>query len=200
MAATMSSRASTNTIIQRRTSHMARLPSTAEVGSSPGYVGDPWCRDSTASLNAHSPSRTSMPGPPRIGSVTLRLLDSRTGQKLPFEPIGDGPVGLYVCGVTPYDTGHLGHAFTYVSFDVLHRYLEYLGYQVTYVQNLTDVDDDILRKAREPGEDYVELGNRHLTTFLAEMAALNWLPPDHLTRATKHIPQMQELIRQLVAS
>jgi len=109
-------------------------------------------------------------------------------------------VGLYVCGVTPYDTGHLGHAFTNLSFDVLHRYLEYLGYQVTYVQNLTDVDDDILRKARELGEDYLELGNRHLTTFLAEMAALNWLPPDHLTRATKHIPQMQELIRQLVAS
>ena len=132
--------------------------------------------------------------------MTLRLLDSRTEQKVPFEPIGGGPVGLYVCGVTPYDTGHLGHAFTNLSFDVLHRYLEYLGYQVTYVQNLTDVDDDILRKARELGEDYLELGNRHLTTFLAEMAALNWLPPDHLTRATKHIPQMQELIRQLVAS
>jgi len=132
--------------------------------------------------------------------VTLRLLDSRTEQKVPFEPIGGGPVGLYVCGVTPYDTGHLGHAFTNLSFDVLHRYLEYLGYQVTYVQNLTDVDDDILRKARELGEDYLELGNRHLTTFLAEMAALNWLPPEHLTRATKHIPQMQELIRQLVAS
>jgi cysteinyl-tRNA synthetase len=132
--------------------------------------------------------------------VTLRLLDSRTEQKVPFAPISNGPVGLYVCGVTPYDTGHLGHAFTYVSFDVLHRYLEYLGYQVTYVQNLTDVDDDLLRKARELGEDYLELGNRNLTTFLAEMAALNWLPPDHLTRATQHIPQMQELIGRLLAN
>jgi len=132
--------------------------------------------------------------------VTLRLFDSRTERKVPFEPIGDGPVGLYVCGVTPYDTGHLGHAFTYVSFDVLHRYLEYLGYQVNYVQNLTDVDDDMLRKAREVGEDYLELGNRHLTTFLAEMAALNWLPPDRLPRATQHIPQMQELIGKLLAS
>jgi L-cysteine:1D-myo-inositol 2-amino-2-deoxy-alpha-D-glucopyranoside ligase len=56
--------------------------------------------------------------------VTLRLFDTRRGEKLPFAPIGDGPVGLYVCGVTPYDTGHLGHAFTYLSFDVLHRYLE----------------------------------------------------------------------------
>jgi len=139
-------------------------------------------------------------GPPRIGPVTLHLLDSRTEQKLPFAPVSNSPVGLYVCGVTPYDTGHLGHAFTYVSFDVLHRYLEYLGYQVTYVQNLTDVDDDLLRKARELGEDYLELGNRNLTTFLAEMAALNWLPPDHLTRATQHIPQMQELIGRLLAN
>jgi L-cysteine:1D-myo-inositol 2-amino-2-deoxy-alpha-D-glucopyranoside ligase len=132
--------------------------------------------------------------------VTLHLLDSRTERKVPFEPLADASVGLYVCGVTPYDTGHLGHAFTYVSFDVLHRYLEYLGYHVTYVQNLTDVDDDLLRKARELGEDYLALGNRNLTTFLAEMAALNWLPPDHLTRATQHIPQMQELIGRLLAN
>src|SRR5207237_8569057 len=111
-----------------------------------------------------------------IGTVPLRLFASRTEMKVPFEPIGGGPVGLYVCGVTPYDTGHLGHAFTNLSFDVLHRYLEYLGYQVTYVQNLTDVDDDILRKAREVGEDYLELANRNLTTFMAEMAALNSLP------------------------
>jgi L-cysteine:1D-myo-inositol 2-amino-2-deoxy-alpha-D-glucopyranoside ligase len=132
--------------------------------------------------------------------VTLRLHDARRGGLHPFRPVGDGPVGLYVCGVTPYDTGHLGHAFTYVSFDVLHRYLEYLGHEVTYVQNLTDVDDDMLRKARETGEDYLALGNRHVTTFLTEMAALNWLPPDHYPRATEHIPQMLELIRRLMAT
>jgi L-cysteine:1D-myo-inositol 2-amino-2-deoxy-alpha-D-glucopyranoside ligase len=130
--------------------------------------------------------------------VTLSLFDSRRGARLPFEPLGDGPIGLYVCGVTPYDTGHLGHAFTYVSFDVLHRYLEYLGHDVVYVQNLTDVDDDMLRRARELGEDYLALGNRHVTTFLTEMAALNWLPPDHYPRATEHIPQMQSLIARLV--
>jgi L-cysteine:1D-myo-inositol 2-amino-2-deoxy-alpha-D-glucopyranoside ligase len=109
-------------------------------------------------------------------------------------------VGLYVCGVTPYDTGHLGHAFTYLSFDVLHRYLLYLGHSVVYVQNLTDVDDDMLRRARETGEDYLDLGNRHVTTFLAEMEALNWLPPDHFPRATEHIPQMLDLIGPLVAN
>ena len=130
--------------------------------------------------------------------MTLRLFDSRRGEAVPFAPIGPGPVGLYVCGVTPYDTGHLGHAFTYVSFDVLHRYLEYLGHEVVYVQNLTDVDDDMLKRARELGEDYLALGNRHVTTFLTEMAALNWLPPDQLPRATEHIPQMQALISRLL--
>jgi L-cysteine:1D-myo-inositol 2-amino-2-deoxy-alpha-D-glucopyranoside ligase len=132
--------------------------------------------------------------------VTLRLFDARRGELVPFTPIGPGPVGLYVCGVTPYDTGHLGHAFTYLSFDVLHRYLEYLGHHVVYVQNLTDVDDDMLRRARESGEDYLELGNRHVTAFLTEMAALNWLPPDHFPRATQHIPQMLEMIERLVAN
>jgi L-cysteine:1D-myo-inositol 2-amino-2-deoxy-alpha-D-glucopyranoside ligase len=130
--------------------------------------------------------------------VTLRLFDARRGEKLPFEPRGDGAIGLYVCGVTPYDTGHIGHAFTYVSFDVLHRYLEYLGHDVTYVQNLTDVDDDLLQRARTLGEDYLALGNRHVTTFLTEMASLNWLPPDHFPRATQHIPQMQALIGRLL--
>ena len=132
--------------------------------------------------------------------MTLRLFDARRAELVPFAPIGTGPVGLYVCGVTPYDTGHLGHAFTYLSFDVLRHYLEFLGNRVTYVQNVTDVDDDMLKRARESGEDYLELGNRHLTTFLTEMAALNWLPPDQLPRATEHIPQMLAQIEQLVAN
>ncbi|HSK94228.1 MAG TPA: cysteine--tRNA ligase [Candidatus Angelobacter sp.] len=131
--------------------------------------------------------------------MTLHLHDARRGGLHPFVPVGErDTIGLYVCGVTPYDTGHLGHAFTYVGFDVLHRYLEYLGHDVIYVQNLTDVDDDMLRKARETGEDYLALGNRHVTTFLTEMAALNWLPPDHYPRATEHIPQMQDMIGRLI--
>ena len=131
--------------------------------------------------------------------MTLHLHDARRGGLHPFVPVGDrASVGLYVCGVTPYDTGHLGHAFTYVSFDVLHRYLEYLGHDVVYVQNLTDVDDDMLRKARETGIDYRVLGDRNVTTFLTEMAALNWLPPDHYPRATQHIPQMRDMIAGLL--
>jgi L-cysteine:1D-myo-inositol 2-amino-2-deoxy-alpha-D-glucopyranoside ligase len=131
--------------------------------------------------------------------VSLRLYDTRRRGAHPFAPIpGRERIGMYVCGVTPYDTGHLGHAFTYVAFDVLHRYLEYLGHDVDYVQNLTDVDDDMLRRARETGEDYLALGNRWVTTFLTEMAALNWLPPDHLPRATRHVPQMVALIERLL--
>ncbi|MGQ0608598.1 MAG: cysteine--tRNA ligase [Chloroflexota bacterium] len=133
--------------------------------------------------------------------MTLRLYDARRNGVHLFKALPDrGSIGLYVCGVTPYDTGHLGHAFTYVSFDVLHRYLEYLGHDVVYVQNLTDVDDDMLRKARETDEDYLALGNRWVTTFLTEMAALNWLPPDHFPRATQHIPQMLALIEKLMAT
>ena len=131
--------------------------------------------------------------------MTLRLRDARLGELRPFAQPPDRTIGLYVCGITPYDTGHLGHAFTYVHFDVLNRYLRYLGHRVTYVQNLTDVDDDMLRKARELGEDYLELGNRHVERFFAEMGALNWLPPDHYPRATEHIGPMQELISALLA-
>ena len=130
--------------------------------------------------------------------MSLSLYDARRRTLVPFEPIGPRAVGLYVCGVTPYDTGHLGHAFTYVSFDVLNRYLRHLGHTVVYVQNLTDVDDDLLRRAREVGEDYLALAERFTDSFLAEMAALNWLPPEHFPRATRHIPHMQALVARLL--
>ena len=81
-----------------------------------------------------------------------------------FVPLED-VVTVYVCGITPYDTTHLGHAFTYASFDVLIRYLEYSGYPVRYVQNVTDIDDDILRKAKEVGEDWRVLGLIQDTCF-----------------------------------
>ena len=173
----MSSSASTKTAIHFRTSHMALSSAFGRQLTVPPRRGD-----STRPVQprtGHSGARLESP------AMSLRLYDTRRGEKVPFAPIGDGPIGLYVCGVTPYDTGHLGHAFTYLSFDVLHRYLEYLGHQVVYVQNLTDVDDDMLQaRPRSSGVDYLALGNRHVTTFLTEMAALNWLPPDHYPRAT----------------
>ncbi len=137
---------------------------------------------------------------PLPAAPALRLFDTRRGGIFPVEPYEDGPIGLYVCGITPYDTTHLGHAFTYLHFDVAHRYLEYAGRDVRYVQNLTDVDDDMLAHARQKGEDYLALGARQTERFLADMAALNWLPPDVHARATEHIPDMVVMIEKLLAA
>ncbi|MBC7236135.1 MAG: cysteine--tRNA ligase [Chloroflexi bacterium] len=127
----------------------------------------------------------------------MRLFNQASGQLETFRPLGE-PVTIYVCGITPYDTTHLGHVFTYLSFDVLIRYWEYLGYRVRYVQNVTDIDDDILRKAREVGEDWRELGNRWTRHFIEDMRELNVRPPDVYPRATDVIPQMFVAIQTLI--
>jgi L-cysteine:1D-myo-inositol 2-amino-2-deoxy-alpha-D-glucopyranoside ligase len=127
----------------------------------------------------------------------VRLHNTMTRQLDDFEA---GPiVTLYVCGVTPYDTTHLGHAFSYVSFDVLIRFLRWLGHEVRYTQNVTDIDDDILRKAREVGVPWDELGREQTARFQKDMADLNVLPPTHYPRATDHISGMIATIEQLVA-
>jgi L-cysteine:1D-myo-inositol 2-amino-2-deoxy-alpha-D-glucopyranoside ligase len=108
------------------------------------------------------------------------------------------PVKIYVCGITPYDTTHLGHAFTYVMADVLIRYLEFRGHQVSYVQNVTDIDDDILRKAKSEGEEWLALGNRWTAHFIRDMQALNVRPPDHYPRATDVIPEIVEGVQALI--
>jgi L-cysteine:1D-myo-inositol 2-amino-2-deoxy-alpha-D-glucopyranoside ligase len=114
-----------------------------------------------------------------------------------LKPVAD-VVRIYVCGITPYDTTHLGHAFTYVSFDVLIRYLEYKGYPVKYVQNVTDIDDDILRRSAQVGEDWLSLGNRWTRHFIQDLRALNVRPPDVFPRATDVIPQMFDAIQTLI--
>jgi L-cysteine:1D-myo-inositol 2-amino-2-deoxy-alpha-D-glucopyranoside ligase len=127
----------------------------------------------------------------------MQLYTGLTQSIQPFTPQND-TVKLYVCGITPYDTTHLGHAFTYTINDVLIRYLELQGYHVVYVQNVTDIDDDILRKARETGEDWQTLGNRWTAHFIQDMQVLNVRPPDYLPRATDFIPEMIEIIERLV--
>ena len=104
----------------------------------------------------------------------------------PFRPVGPA-VTFYVCGITPYDTTHLGHAFTYTVADILIRHLESQGRPVLYAQNVTDVDDDILRKAREVGEDWRSVGNRWTAHFIEDMQALNVRPPDYFPRASSAI-------------
>ena len=128
----------------------------------------------------------------------LKLRDENNGVLKPFRPVREGQVTVYVCGITPYDTTHLGHAFTYLSFDVLIRYLEYLGYAVRYVQNVTDIDDDILRKAAETGEDWLALGNRWTRHFIEDLRRLNVRPPDAYPRATETIAAIQAHVQALI--
>jgi L-cysteine:1D-myo-inositol 2-amino-2-deoxy-alpha-D-glucopyranoside ligase len=109
-----------------------------------------------------------------------------------------GEVTLYVCGITPYDTTHLGHAFTYTSYDQLVRYLELQGITVRYAQNVTDIDDDILKRARETGDDWRELGTRWTDHFIQDMMALNVRPPDYFPHATSVIPQIVEAVEALI--
>ena len=132
------------------------------------------------------------------GSVTLRLYNSLSGSVEDFRPSGH-VVRMYVCGVTPYDTTHLGHAFCYVAFDVLSRYLRHCGYHVRYIQNITDIDNDILRKAKELNEPWDELGNRNVAIHQRALDALGVEPPEKYPRATEEIPMMVEMIQSLIA-
>lgn len=113
----------------------------------------------------------------------MELYDSLERKVKPFVTSGE-VVSVYVCGITPYDTTHLGHAFAYTMIDVLIRYLEHQGHNVRYVQNVTDIDDDILRRAKEELGDWLEVGNRWTAHYIRDMIALNVRPPDHFPRAT----------------
>jgi L-cysteine:1D-myo-inositol 2-amino-2-deoxy-alpha-D-glucopyranoside ligase len=127
----------------------------------------------------------------------MLLYDTMTRRKQPFVPAGE-PVSIYVCGITPYDTTHLGHAFTYVFYDVLVRYLRYLGHSTRYVQNVTDVDDDILKKARESKVPWTRLAADQTQRYQADMTALNVLPPDIFPKATEEIPKVIEVTKVLL--
>lgn len=127
----------------------------------------------------------------------MKLFNTLTQSLEEFVP-RDDTVRIYVCGITPYDTTHLGHAFLYVSFDALMRYLEFRGYTINYVQNVTDIDDDVLRKARELGMSWDELGKRETERFLRDMDALNVRRPTVYARATEEIPTMIEIIQVLL--
>ncbi len=128
----------------------------------------------------------------------LRIYNTMTGAKEDFVPREKGKVGMYVCGVTVYDLCHIGHGRTFVCFDVIVRYLRYLGYQVRFVRNITDVDDKIIRRSRENGEDMAALTSRMAEAMHRDFDALNLLRPDVEPRATETIPEIIELVRRLV--
>jgi cysteinyl-tRNA synthetase len=129
--------------------------------------------------------------------MTLRLRNTLSGQLEDFQPAGE-PVTMYVCGVTPYDVSHVGHAMSYVVFDVLRRYLEYRGYTVKHVQNFTDIDDRIIARANQRGIAIGELTKELIARFHEEMRGLNILPAHVYPRATEEIPGMIEMIQGLI--
>ncbi len=129
--------------------------------------------------------------------MTLRLRNTLSGEIEEFSHSGDA-VKLYVCGVTPYEVSHVGHAMSYIIFDALRRYLEYRGYQVRHVQNFTDIDDRIITRAERLGVSTSELADEMSERYLQEMRALNVLPAHVYPRATEEIPTMQEMITGLI--
>ncbi len=130
--------------------------------------------------------------------MSLRLYDTARRAVVPFEP--PPTVRIYVCGITPYDSTHLGHAATYLTYDLLIRRLEELGHEVRYVRNVTDVDDSILPKARELGIPYLELAEAEIARFHNDMDALEMRAPDAEPRATESIEEIIELIGRLLES
>ncbi len=127
----------------------------------------------------------------------MKLFNTLTQSLEEFTP-ADDTVRVYVCGITPYDTTHLGHAFLYVSFDTLMRYLRSQGYKVKYVQNVTDIDDDVLRKSRELGLAWDELGQRETARFLNDMDSLNVYRPDVYAKASEQIATIVEIAQRLI--
>lgn len=130
----------------------------------------------------------------------LKIYNSLTRQKEEFKPIRPGQVGMYVCGVTIYDLCHIGHGRTFVGFDVVVRYLRYLGYKVTFVRNITDVDDKIIKRAAENQESCEALTERLIGEMHADFDALNLQRPDIEPRATLHISEIIALVEQLLAN
>ena len=125
----------------------------------------------------------------------LRVQDTASGQLVTSKP--DGPARLYVCGITPYDATHLGHAATYLAFDLLNRAWRDAGHDVRYVQNVTDVDDPLLERAASTGEDWQELAARETERFRRDMAALKVLPPDEYAGVVESIPLVAAMVGQL---
>jgi cysteinyl-tRNA synthetase len=114
-----------------------------------------------------------------------------------FTPLEVGVARIYVCGVTPYDVGHLGHALVYVVQDTLHRWLEFNGYYVHHIQNITDIDDDMVRKSKELGITIPELTEQNHAIYLTEMDALNVQRPDSFPLVSDHMPQIIEMVSAL---
>jgi len=130
--------------------------------------------------------------------MSLKIYNSLTKKKEEFTPLEEGKVKMYVCGVTVYDRGHVGHARAAVVFDVIFRFLRRRGYEVTYVRNYTDVDDKIIRRANQEGVSCTEIAERYIREYEEDMQALDVERPTHEPRATENIPQIIALVQKLL--
>src|SRR2546429_9025019 len=130
----------------------------------------------------------------------LRVRDTLTQRNITVAPRGRKPLTLYVCGVTPYDSGHMGHAFTFSMFDVLVRFLEANGTRVKYVQNITDIDDPLFERARRDGIDWRDLADRETQVHIRDMTVLGWRPPNVMPRVSGEIKGILAAASRLKAS
>jgi len=130
--------------------------------------------------------------------MTLRVYDTLSGEKRPFETLEPGKVRMYVCGVTPYDRCHVGHARSALTYDIVFRYLRFSGLEVTYVRNFTDVDDKIIKRANERGVEATVLAQENIDAFYADMDALRVARPDQEPRVSTSMPQIIALVERLV--
>jgi len=130
--------------------------------------------------------------------MPLKVYNTLTKKLEEFSSIKPKKVNMYVCGITPYDETHLGHARAYITFDVIKRYLEYLGYKVTYIQNITDIDDKIIKRANEEGLDINQLSSKYSTRYFEMMDLLNVQQADMYPKATEHIKDMIKIIEKLI--
>jgi L-cysteine:1D-myo-inositol 2-amino-2-deoxy-alpha-D-glucopyranoside ligase len=139
----------------------------------------------------------SVPAPAKIAGLApaLSLMDTGTGTIRATDP--QGAARMYVCGITPYDATHMGHAATYVAFDMVQRVWRDGGHPVLYVQNVTDIDDPLLERAVALGEDWQSIAERETALFREDMAALNVLPPDHYIGAVEAIPSVAGYVQSL---
>jgi len=129
---------------------------------------------------------------------SLKVYNTLTKQKEEFIPLDKNKVGIYVCGPTVYDDIHIGNARAFVAFDIIRRYLEYKGYKVTYVCNITDVDDKTVTRVKETGISLQQLGERHTDAYFEDIARLNLKKPDINPRATQHMEDIINLIQTLI--
>ena len=130
--------------------------------------------------------------------MKIKIYNTLARKKEVLHPLEEGHVKLYVCGITSYDYCHIGHARSALVFDMVVRYLRYRGYRVTFVRNFTDIDDKIIARAAEQGVDAQELAQRFIDEFYVDMDALAVMRPDIEPRATDHIPEMIELVQELI--